>query len=162
MVISVRNDLLSYDIPETLDPMYNFFNELKLNNNTLSITGTSHNAMVSYSKNDTIKREIVFENKSNYQRYSYDVGYTDNGLYKVELAVSDNKDKTRAWFKKDIDLSKLPKGDYVIYIKTTSNNKTYYGELMDVANTNFKNINTSKYEFKRVNEKRLRLELTVK
>lgn len=162
MVISVRNDLLSYDIPETLDPMYNFFNELKLNNNTLSITGTSHNAMVSYSKNDTIKREIVFENKSNYQRYSYDIGYTDNGLYKVELAVSDNKDKTRAWFKKDIDLSKLPKGDYVIYIKTTSNNKTYYGELMDVANTNFKNINTSKYEFKRVNEKRLRLELTVK
>ncbi len=163
MLVSIRdNGLISYDAPTSFDPTYNFFNELKLNNNTLSITGTSHSANVSYSKNDTVKREIIFENIRTYEKFSYELGYIDNGPYKVELAVSDNKDKTRAWFKKEIDLSKLTSGTYAIYIKTSSNNKTYYGELIDIAYTDFKSINTSKYEFKRIDQKRLRVELTVK
>ena len=162
MLVSIRDKgLLSYDTPTSFDPTYNFFNEIKLNNNTLSITGTSHSAYVSYSKNDDVKREIVFENTKNYERFTYDLSYIDNGLYKIELPVSDGKDKIRAWFKKDIDISKLTKGTYAIYIKTTSNNKTYYGELVDVAYTDFSKINTSKYTFKRIDESRLRVELTV-
>ena len=162
MIVSIRdNGLLSYDTPTSFDPTYNFFNEINLNNNTLTLTGTSHSAYVSYSKNDTIKREIVFENINTFERTTYDLGYIDNGPYKIELPVSDNKDKTRAWFKNDIDLSKLSRGTYAIYIKTSSNNKTYYGELIDIAYTNFNNINTNKYILKRIDDKRLRVELTV-
>ena len=162
MLVTIRdNGLLSYDEPTSFDPTYNFFNELKINNNTLSITGTSHSAYVSYSKSDNVKREIIFENTKTYERFNYDVSFIDDGLYKIELPVSDGKDKTRAWFKKDIDLSNLPSGNYAIYIKTTSNNKTHYGELVDVAYTDFSKINTSKYKFMRVEESRLRVELTV-
>jgi len=163
MIVTIRsNDLLSYDEPTSFDPTYNFFNELKINNNTLSITGTSHSAYVSYSTNDLVSRQIIFENMSNFNRVYYDLSYIDNGPYVVELPVSDHKDKTRAWFKKDIDISGLPKGEYAIYLRTTSSNKAYYGELVDVAYTDFSNINTTKYNFKRVDERRLRVELTVK
>ena len=110
ILLSIRdNYLISKDIPSTMDPMYNFFNELKINDNKLLLTGTSHSVGISYSKNDTVKREIIFENIENFKRFTYNLSYIDNGPYKVELAVSDNKDKTRAWFKKEIDLSKLPK-----------------------------------------------------
>ena len=143
-----------------MDPMYNFFNELSLSDNTLKIKGTSHNAFVSYSKNDTVKRELIFENTKT--RYTYDISYIDNGDYQVVLPVDDKLDKTRAWFQKEIDLANLKTGNYAIYIKTTSNDKTYYGELIDIAYTDFSTINTDSYEFIRVDEKRLRLELTKK
>ena len=162
MILEVRDhDLLSYDIPSSMDPMYNFFNELKLENNKLYIKGTSHVIGESYSTNDDIKREIVFENINTFERFSYNLGYIDNGPYKIELAVSDNKDKTRAWFEKEIDLTDLTLGKYAIYIKTTSNNKTYYGELIDVSYTDFTTINSSKYKFQRIDNKRLRLELEI-
>ena len=111
---------------------------------------------------DDIKRELIFENIDNFERISYDLSYIEDGPYKVELPVSDGKDKTRAWFKKTIDLSNLTPGNYAIYIKTTSNDKTYYGELVDVAYTDFSKINTDKYIFTRVDDSRLRVELTVK
>jgi len=162
ILMTIRdNHLLSYDAPSSLDPMYNFFNELVINNNTLSITGTSHSIGSSYSKTDNIERSIIFENINTFERFIYNLGYIDNGPYKVELSVTDNLDKTRAWFKNNVDLDKLSKGTYAIYIKTTSNNKTYYGELIDIAYTDFKNINTEKYKFQRNDLKRLRLELIV-
>ena len=162
ILMTIRDTLLSYDIPSTLDPMYNFFNELTIKENNLSIMGTSHNVGVSYSKNDNVKREIILENKNDFSRYSFDLGYIENGPYPVTLAVSDNKDKTKAWFKKTLSLESLKSGTYAIYIKTTVNNKSYYGELIDIAYTDFSSINTDKYTFKRIDEKRLRLELTIK
>ena len=162
ILMTIRDKQLSYDVPETLDPMYNFFNEIAIKDNNLTITGTSHNIGVSYSKKDDVKREIVFENKNDFTRYSFSLGYIENGPYQITLAVSDNKDKTRAWFKKTISLESLKKGEYAIYIKTTVNNKSYYGELVDIAYTDFSNINTEKYQFRRIDEKRLRIELTIK
>ena len=159
MILEVRENLISYDEPTSMDPMYNYFNELKLDGDNLTITGTSHSILVNYSKNDNVKREIIFENLATYERTSYDLSYIDNGPYKIELPVTDNKDKTRAWFKKTINLKDLKKGKYSVIIKTTSNNKTYYGELMDVAYTDFTNINTSNYKFSRSDENRLRIEL---
>lgn len=163
MVLTIRdNGLLSNETPTSFDPTYNFFNELSLANNKLNITGTSHSAYVSYSKSDKVERKIIFENTATFEQFTYDLGYIDNGPYKVELPVSDNKDKTRAWFKNSIDLSKLAKGNYAIYIKTTSNNKSYYGELVDIAYTDFSKINTDKFKLKRIDSKRLRVELEVK
>ena len=162
MILEIRKDLVSYDVPTSMDPMYNYFNELKLDGDNLTITGTSHSIGINYSKNDEVKREIIFENLENYERTSYDLSYIDNGPYKIELPVSDNKDKTRAWFSKTINLEDLKKGKYSIIIKTTSNNKTYYGELTDIAYTDFSNINTNNYKFSRSDEKRLRIELEKK
>ncbi|MBQ8472684.1 MAG: glucosaminidase domain-containing protein [Bacilli bacterium] len=162
ILLTIRdNHLLSYDEPTTLDPMYNFFNEISLKDTKLTINGTSHSVGVSYTKDDNVKREIIFENIKNFKRYNFQLDLFE-GPYKVVLPVSDNKDKTNAWFKKIIDLKELETGEYAIYIKTTSNNKTYYGELIDVAYTDFSKINTSKFEFTRNDNKRLRLELKVK
>ncbi len=163
MLVTIRDKgLISYTEPTSFDPTYNFFNEISLSDNTLSILGTSHSIGINYSKNDNIKRELIFENTDTLEKTTYDVGYIDDGPYKIELPVSDKKDKTRAWFKKDLDLSKLSKGNYAIYVKTTSNDKTYYGELIDVAYTDFSKINSNKYELKRIDEKRMRVELKVK
>ena len=48
------------------------------------------------------------------------------------------------------------------YTDVTVNNITYYGELLDVAYTDFSKINNAKYELNRNDNLRLRLELTVK
>ena len=163
MLVTIRDKgLISYTEPTSFYPSYNFFNEISLKNNTLKILGTSHSINTSYSKEDKIKRQLIFENKETLERTSYNIGYIDDGPYTVELPVSDNMDKTRVWFRKSIDLSKLSSGSYVIYVKTTSNDKTYYGELIDVAYTDFSKINSDKYQFERINNLRMRLELNVK
>lgn len=162
LLFSVRDTLLTINIPKTFDPMYNFFNEIKLDNSNLTIKGTSHNIGISFSKQDDVKRQIVFEEKETFIRYSFDIDSIINGDYPIILAVSDNCDKTRAWYYKTIDLSSIPKGNYIIYIINDVNGIKYHGELIDVMYTDFTKINNNKYEFKRNDNKRLRLELTVK
>ena len=162
IVFSVRNSLISLDVPKTIDPMYNFFNEINLDDTKLYIKGTSHNYGVSLGINDKVDRKIVFENQSNYAVIEKDLGSITDGDYKISLAVSDNLDKTRAWYKNTLDLADIPKGNYTIYIKNTVNNLTYYGEIIDVAYTDFSKINNSKFELKRNDNIRLRLELIVK
>jgi len=162
LLFSIRDNLLSKTVPLTFDPMYNFFNEIKLDGTNLTIKGTSHNIGVSYRESDEVKRQIVFEEKENFLRYSFDLDSVLNGDYKITLAVSDNCDKTRAWYNKTIDISSIPKGNYVIYILNTVNGISYHGELIDVAYTDFSTINNSKYQLIRNDDIRLRLELTVK
>jgi hypothetical protein len=162
LLFSVRDNLISLDVPKTIDPMYNFFNDVGITDDKLTIKGTSHNVGVSYGESDVVERKIVFENKNTFERIAYDLGSITNGDYPITLAVSDNCDKTKAWFNNTIDLSEVEAGEYIIYINNIVNNKSYYGELIDIAYTDFKNINTDKYILKRVDEKRLRVELTVK
>ena len=162
LIFSVRDTLISLDTPKTDDPMYNTFTSFKLDNNNLSIKGTSHSYGVSFGVKDEVERKIVFESINDFTRYEYDLGSITNGDYQVTLSVSDNKDKTRAWYNKTVNLDSLPKGNYVVYIKNTVNKITYYGELIDVAYTDFSKINNDKYKFKRNDNVRLRLELEVK
>ena len=162
LIFSIRDSLISLDEPNTVDPMYNFFNSFSLSSNTLKIKGTSHNIGVSYGLSDEIERKIVFENMDNFSLYEMDLGSIDNGDYPITLSVSDNCDKTRAWYDKSIDLKELPVGKYIVYIKNKVNNKTFYGEIIDVMYTDFSQINNDKYEFRRNDDIRLRLELTVK
>ena len=49
-----------------------------------------------------------------------------------------------------------------MYIKNTVNKLSYFGEIVDVAYTDFSKVNNAKYELKRNDNLRLRLELTVK
>ena len=162
LIFSVRDSLISLDTPKTYDPMYNFFNSIKLEDNKLSIKGTSHNVGVSFAKNDNVERKIILENKKTFKRYIFDLGSITNGDYPITLAVSDNCDKTKAWFNNTIDLSEVEAGEYIIYINNIVNNKSYYGELIDVAYTDFTSINTDKILLKRNDNLRLRMELEIK
>ncbi|MEG1597750.1 MAG: glucosaminidase domain-containing protein [Bacilli bacterium] len=164
--IVIRNDkLIGSSIPKTLDLMYNFFDDLSFNKNSLHILGTSHNIGIDYSKEVLVLRELIFENKKTFERTSHNVGSIDNGPYNVELRVPDLKDKTRVWYDSVIDISHLEVGEYVIYIKTTVDGFTDYGELSDISYKDLKQkivINNKEYSFKRVNSKRFRVELVVK
>lgn len=162
LLFSVRDNLISTDLPKTDDPMYNFINDIKLNDNKLTIKGTSHSVGVSLGVKDTINRQIVFENQKDFTRFEMDLGSITNGDYPITLAVSDNCDKTRAWFNKEIDLSKISPGTYTIYIKNTVNSLTYYGELVDVMYTDFTSINNDNYTLRRNDNLRLRMELIKK
>ena len=162
LLFSVRNSLISLDIPKTMDPMYNFFNNISNDNNNLTIKGTSHNFGIGLGTKDDVKRSIIFENQDSFIKYEMDLGYITNGDYPITMAVSDNLDKTKAWFNKSIDISTIPKGRYTIYIKNTVNNITYYGELIDVGYTDFSKINSDKYNLLRNDNIRLRMELIIK
>ncbi len=161
LVFGIRDELISLDTPISNDPMYNFFTNLSLDNNNLSIKGTSHSYGVSFGVSDNVERKLIFENTNTFQRYEFDLGSITNGDYQVTLALSDNLDKTRAWYNKVIDLSSLPTGNYVLYIENTVNSKSFYGEIIDASYTDFTKINNSNYVFNRNDNVRLRLELKV-
>ena len=162
LLFSVRDKLISIDIPKTIDPMYNFINEINLKDNMLTIKGTSHNFGVSYKESDNVERKLILENQESFERISLDLGSITNGDYPITLAVSDNLDKTRAWYNKTIDLSSVPSGKYTLYILNTVNDTSYYGEIIDVAYTDFSKINNDIYNFSRNDNLRLRVELEVK
>ena len=149
LIFSVRNNLISLDVPKTMDPMYNFFNEINLEDNKLHIKGTSHNYGVSLGINDSLDRKIIFENQETFEIIERDLGSIIDGDYPISLAVSDNLDKTRAWYNNTISLEGLNKGTYTVYFKNTVNNVAFYGEVIDVAYTDFSKINNAKYELKR-------------
>lgn len=163
LILTIRdNGLISNDVPTTMDPMYNFFSEFSLKNNKLTLKGTSHSVGMSFAENDVVNRELILENIDNFERYSYTLGSIIDGDYPITLAVSDNCDKTRAWYYQTLDLEKLPKGSYAVYIKNTVNGISYHGELIDIAYTDFSKINNDNYIFSRNNERRLRVELLKK
>lgn len=163
ILFSIRDNFLITDVqPISIDPMYNFFNSMVLNNNNLYIKGTSHNVGIDYGPDKNVTREIIFENVSTFARYTYNLGSITNGDYVITLRVSDGKDKTRAWYESNLDLSTLPQGRYAIYIKTSVGDFSSYGELIDAAYTDFSKISTSKYEFIRNENTRLRVELDIK
>ena len=73
-------------------------------------------------------------------------------------------DKTKAWYDNSIDISDIPKGNYVIYITTSSNitDISYFTEklgrsLDDVTTT----MNGKKYSFSINMNKGNRIELVV-
>ena len=162
LLFTIRDSLISTDIPQTTDPMYNFFTDIKLNDDNLTIKGTSHRVGVSFGINDNISRKLILENVDNFSRYEFELGSITNGDYEVKLVVSDNKDKTRAWYNNTVNLSSIPSGNYVLYIKNTVNGESLYGELTDIAYTDFDAINSNKYILKRNESARLRVELEVR
>ena len=104
---------------------YNQFDkyvEFKFNSDdTLHLKGLSYSYGSNLSQDKNITRNIIFENIDTYKTYTKSLGSIINGDYKAVLPEADNLDKTRAWYNADINLSDIPKGNYIIYITTTSN-----------------------------------------
>jgi len=109
---------------KTVDSYYNQYDiwrTLEFNDDGLHLKGASYSYGMDLSENADVERTIIFENKNTYQTYKYNIGSITNGLYTVALPVSDNYDKTRAWYDSTIDIRNLPIGEYRIYIMTKSN-----------------------------------------
>ena len=165
LTIVIRDEgLLAKDIPPTTDKMYNLFEEIGFKDNSLVITGTSHNVGIDYHTNKTVTRKIVLENISTFKRYEQEVGSITNGRYVVDLKVSDGCDKTRAWFEGGINISSLEKGTYAIYVVTSVDGFSDFGELRDLTYRTFDEkmtLNGKTYTLRRVDSKRFRMELVV-
>ena len=144
--------------------MYNYISEVK-NSNGLYLKGTSNNIGLSYKNANDIKRSIVLENKETFKRYTFDTKVT-SGDYLISPAVIDNCDKKYAWFEVTIpklELEKLDKGTYIIYVMETVKNETYYGEIKDLSYQEYTDINKAlNIDLKMNEDRRMRLELTVK
>lgn len=144
---------------------YNQYRKLEFTNNKLRIMGNSYSYGMDLSKSRNVERKIIFENTNTFEKYTYDLGYIDNGMYQVGNTLNDNFDKTRAWFDKTIDISELKAGTYAIYITNKSNIEDY-GELNELLlrdlSTVKTTINSKEYSFSVNKDKRYRIELTVK
>lgn len=109
---------------------YDVWRVLEFVDNKLHIKGATYSYGMDLSKNKSIERTLIFENQETYETYRFNIGSITDGLYMVALPVSDNLDKTRAWYDATIDITSLPKGNYRLYLSTTSN-VTDYSEFTD-------------------------------
>ena len=144
---------------------YNQHRKLEFTNNKLRIMGNSYSYGMDLSKSKNVERKIVFENTKTFEKYTYDLGYIDNGMYEVGNTLNDNFNKTRAWFDKTIDISNIKAGTYAIYITNKSNIEDY-GELNELLLRDLSSIkatiNGKTYSFTVNKEQRYRIELNVK
>lgn len=178
--VTTRNNYLDNDLPlelivrsekvgtKTTSSIYNMYNQyrtLEFKNNELHIKGTSYSYGMNLSKDSKVERKIIFENTSTYKKYTFNLGSITDGLYEVGATLGDNLKKDRAWFDATIDITNIPKGNYAIYISTTSN-VSDYGELNEILGRNISNIkltsNGKTYSFKTNEDNRYRIELNVK
>ena len=107
------NGLISDKIPPTNDDMYNQYYSISLNNGMIDLVGTSHNVGADYSDSSIIDRDIYITDLSNMNNViNAKAGLLDIKPYVVSLRVSDNLDKTNAWYKANIDVSSLNPGVY--------------------------------------------------
>ena len=163
VTLQVRNELYTTSTAPTFRNMINDYDEINFTNtNKLHLIGTSYNYGGTYSNALSITRKLIVENTTTYQQYYYDLNATNQGLYEVQL--DDNKDKSFAWFDKDVDITNLPVGTYSISIYTKTSDVTDYGELSDyfgiLPNTT-KTINNKKYTVKTNKSKNNRIEIIV-
>lgn len=161
--LNIRKDkLITTSVSNTYRNMFNNYDNMSFNGNNLKVMGTSYNYGIEYTKDKFVERKLILENTKTYKQYTYDVASTSEGSYKVE--IGDNKDKTLAWYNKEVDVSNLDKGTYAMIIYTKTKDVEDYGEIVDIFNSVNNigtTINNKKYTLK-VNTKRSnRIELVV-
>lgn len=130
VTLYVRNKDLSIKTVDSYYNQYDVWRSLEFVDDKLHLMGATYSYGMNLAKDKEVTRKIIFENKDTYETYEYDLGSITNGLYNVALPVSDNLDKTRAWYDATIDISNIPKGEYRLYITTTAN-LTDYSEFTD-------------------------------
>lgn len=160
----IRSEQIADKTASSTFNQYNQFRTFKFEDNKLKIMGTSYSKGMDLSKNANVERKIIFENTNTYKKYTYDAGSITEGLYQVGTTLNDGFDKTRAWFDTSIDLSKLEKGEYAIYISTKSNISDY-GELTELLFRSLDDVvlvqDGKKYSFRINQNLRYRIELVV-
>lgn len=140
-------------ISKTVDSYYNQYDiwrTFDFSLGKLHLKGASYSYGMDLSSNRNVERKLIFENNDTFEIYEFDLGSITDGLYTVALPVSDGYDKSRAWYDKTIDISSIPKGDYTLYITTTSN-VTDISEFTDIMGRSLSDkkekINDKNYQF---------------
>lgn len=178
-ILTTRNNYLDVDLAleliirnkkiadKTTNSVYNQYNQyrtLAFEDEKLHIMGTAYSIGMDLNKKAKVKRRIIFEETTSFQKYEFNIGSITDGLYEVGTTLGDKLSKDRAWFDSTIDITNIPKGNYAIYIATEANVNDY-SELNELLFRNIDSVkleaNNKKYSFK-VNEKlRYRIELIV-
>ena len=164
--LKIRKDLLAKKTSSYIYNAYDKYTEFQFTNtNKLHLRGNCYSYNMNLNKNAKVNRTIIFENINTYKSYYKDLGSITTGDYNVILPVKDNLDKTRAWYDKELDISDLPKGKYIIYIRTEANiidigemREKLGRSLNSVKNT----INKKDYSFIINKNRGNRIELVIK
>lgn len=161
MELSIRDKLITTSESPTYRNMVNEYEKIEFKNNKLYLQGYSYNYNGIYNSQLNISRKLILENTSNFHQEIFDLSST-KGPY--TLSTKDNKDKTYAWYEKEIDISNLSPGTYSLLVYTKTSNAEDYGEITDMFEELNKKININDKEYTiTYNENRLdRIELTVK
>lgn len=160
MELNIRDELYTTSEAPTYRNMINEFEDIRFNNNKLYIQGYSYNYNGIYNNQLLITRKVIIENTKTFNQEVFDVGSTE-GPY--TLSTKDNKDKTYAWYEKELDIANLEKGTYTILVYSKTSNAEDYGELSDMfEDINItKTINNKKYTITYNEDKQDRIEITV-
>ncbi len=162
--VVIRTDSISNKTATSTYNMYNQYRTLEFTNNKLHIKGTSYSYGMNLSKNIKVDRKIIFEDTNTYKKYIFNLDSITDGLYKVGTTLNDNLEKDRAWYDTMLDIKDLPKGNYAIYVSTSSN-IIDYSELNDILNKDLSKVTTSinnkNYSFISNKNKRYRIELNI-
>jgi beta-N-acetylglucosaminidase len=160
MILEVRDKLYTTTEAPTSRNMVNGYEEISFKNNKLYLYGYSYDINGVYDNQLTISRKLVLENNNTYKQTELDLGST-KGPFTIETL--DKKDKTYAWFEKELDVSNLTKGTYTLLIYTKTSNAENFDELQDrfrLVNSTV-TINNKKYTIKYNKDRTNRVELTV-
>ncbi len=162
----VRDEMLAEKEASSYYNQYDKYTKFEFNeDNTLHLKGLSYSYGADLSSGNNISRKIIFENKETFETYTKDLGSITNGDYTAVLPEDDGLDKTRAWYDANIDLSDIPKGEYIIYITTTSNITDIY-EFTEKLNRSLDGVKATidgkEYTFSINYNSGNRIEMTVK
>ncbi|MBQ6477698.1 MAG: DUF5011 domain-containing protein [Bacilli bacterium] len=128
--LSIRDNLITTSTSNTFRNMINDYENIKFEGNNLHVIGTSYNYGGTYNNPSNITRKLILENTTTYKRYTYNIGSTNKGSYKV--TSTDNKSKEYAWYDKVLDISDLDKGTYSMIVYTKTSDSEDYGEINDL------------------------------
>lgn len=162
MEISIRDELYTTSVAPTYRNMVNDYEEIKFKNNKLYILGYSYNYEGTYKKKEDITRVLILENQKDYKQEYIDLG-SKKGPY--EITTLDKKDKTYAWYEKEIDISNLEKGTYTLQVYTKTKDAEDYSEITDIfgnLKTQETTINGKTYQITLNRDRQNRIELIVK
>ncbi len=159
--LSIREELYTTSEAPTDRNMVNGYDEITFKNNKLYMYGYSYDYQGVYDNSHLVTRKLILENQDNYKQFTFDLGSTKGPF---DLKTLDSKDKTFAWFEKEVDLSNLEKGTYTLYIYTKTSNAANYDEIPDMFKSlkETTTINGKSYTIYYNKERNNRIELEVK
>lgn len=158
------NGLISSVEPPHSSNMFTSYRSISFDNRYLNIIGNSYNINGNYSSSSKVERYLIIENNKTFERFIYNIGSIVGD--EIPLRQTDNLSKVRAWFdtKNKVDISKIPEGNYAIYIRTKSGKVDDFGELNDIFLKNITaktTINNKEYSLSLNKDSRFRIELNV-
>ncbi len=131
-------------IEKTAGTYYNQFDKYTLfefKEDKLHLRGLTYSYGMDLSEYTNVERKLIFENKTDYITYTKNIGSITDGNYEAMLPETDNLSKTRAWYDSYIDLSDIPRGNYVIYMTTKANITDIY-EFTEKLGRTLENVTT--------------------